>query len=755
MFIDGLDEFEGQDDTVIKMIGDLAEQTHVKICVSSRPLLAFEEAFSEKPRLRLQDLTFGSMIEYCKVKLSEPIQKYVSLNICERYQAEALVDKIVKRAHGVFLWAIIAIRDVRDGLRGMANINELAQTLETLPSEIESLFMLMLHRIKPAFKPDAAYFLQIAMYQDNAYHDHMDLCRLHFSHSQREVKDRPAHYENIVSSELVKACRTLKIRLLSHTAGLLELTPETNGQRIYGKRKNHDRILFMKINFLHRTARDFLLRNDEAKSFLTRYGSTEAQVRLSIARGILAQVAHFSKEDVKSVDDRWPNPVYYPFLASLEQISKAEQILGAAQISLMQSLNYGSLARGYRVLAKDNNSRFYPKTFMITARHVTSIDQVGMAAYAGMTRYVCEQLDLPIESRNYPSSFPDLKEYSRNRKTTTILAWGKFNDSENQNIDIATELRSSKYRQALGRYLQYELNDQVNSQTKVPSQNNLLAETYMLCCCRTSDLDLVRALLRAGANPMVQVRSVYRPIENETGFDTAWSFWHRWLYRLRDLHYGYNISAGNGRFQALELYDKYIEENTILKDVFDSTKVLLANGADINYSSIHYDSLNELIHLKRRNLKPWHFDVSMSASAMAFLEERFNSEPEFRRFASEIEPLVKRPTRKIIAITLSRRLYTIPPLNYEESKARPSAEESEMLWPLFEKWEDTGRQEDLDAFQAASEGVWKAHHPGVELREGIDPSEYEWTTSEDDEDIDDENDDKHDEDDGSEKGASD
>ena len=591
MFIDGLDEFEGQEDTVIKMIGDLADQTHVKVCVSSRPLPAFEEAFSEKPNLRLQDLTFGSMIEYGKVKLSEPIQKYVSLNMCKRYQAETLVHKIVERAHGVFLWAIIVIRDVDYGLRGMANINELAQSLETLPSEIESLFMLMLHRIKTPFKPDAAYFLQITMYQDSAHHDHMDLCRLHFSHSQREVKDRPAHYENIATSELVKACRTLQIRLLSHTAGLLELTPDTNGLRIYGKRKDHDPILFKKINFLHRTARDFLLRNDEAKSFLTCNGSSEAQVRLSNARGTLAQVAHFSKGDAKSVDDDWQNPVYYPFLTSLVQISKAEQILGAAQASLMQSLDYESWARGYRVPARATNYWDYLQAFIIDA---TSIDQVGMAAHVGMTRYVCEQLDLPIESRNYPSSLPDLKKYSPNRKTTIVLTWGKFNDSENQNIDIATELRSSKYRQALGRYLQWKLNDQSNLQTNVPSQNNLLAETYMLCCCRARPLDLARLLLRAGANPMVQVKYINRSIENGTGFDMTRSFWDRWLFSLLGLRY--ERLEANGRFQGLKLFAQDIEDNITLMDVFDTTKALLENGADIN---------NQLENLRSHDFIPY------------------------------------------------------------------------------------------------------------------------------------------------------
>ena len=738
MFIDGLDEFEGQENTVIKMIGDLADQTHVKVCVSSRPLLAFEEAFSEKPSLRLEDLTFGSMIEYGNDKLSEPIEKYVSLNMCKRYQAEILVHKIVERAHGMFLWAIIVIRDVDYGLRGMANINELTQTLETLPSEIESLFMLMLHRIKTPFKPDAAYFLQIAMYLDGR---EMDLCLLYFSQSQRELKDRPAHYEDIATSELVKACRSLEIRLLSHTAGLLELTPETNGQRIYGKRKDHDPILFMKINFLHKTARDFLLRNDEAKSFLTSNGSSEAQVRLSNARGTLAQVAHFSKGDAKSVDDEWPNPVYFPFFASLEQISKAEKILDAAQANLMQSLDYESWARGFRVSAEPISYWGNLEAFMINE---TSIDRVGMAANVGMTRYVCEQLDLPIESRNYPSSLPDLEAYSRNREIAAVLAWAKFNDSENQNIDIATELRSSKYRQALGRYLQWKLNDQVNLQTKVPSQNNLLAETYILCCCRLRCFDLTRVLLRAGANPMVQVKSINRSIENGTGFDMTRSFWDRWLFYL--LHLRYQSLEANGRFQGLKLFAQDIEDNITLMDVFDTTKALLANGADINYQLRNLRSRDFIPYTKRRDLGPWRFDSWLTVSAMFVLEECFNSEPEFRRFASEIEPLVQRP-RRTVTIEPSDRLYTIPNLKYEDRQVNPSDEESEMLLSLIEKWEDTGRQNDLDALKAASEEVWRAHHSGVELRERLKfSSDFESTTSEDDDDDDGENVDEHDED---------
>ena len=745
MFIDGLDEFEGQENTVIKMIGDLADQTHVKVCVSSRPLLAFEEAFSKKPSLRLQDLTFESIREYTEHKLSEVIQNYVSLSMCKPYQVETLVDRIVERAHGVFLWAIIASREIHDSLLGMADINALAQTLETLPSEIESLFKIMLHRIKPAFKRDAAYFFGFAMYNIRTGGDNIDLCTLYFSQSQRELKDRPIHYEDIATSELVLACHTLKKRLLSHTAGLLELTP-----RGYGTRKDHDPILSTAINSIHRTARDFLLENDGAKSFLACNGSTEALVRLSIARGILSQVAHFSQAEGKSIFDGVEGLLYRPFLRSLKQISRAEQIVGEAQTKLMQSLNYDFLARGYSLSAIKINHMSSVGAFMKVEKGVITIDQVGMAAHAGMTRYVCEQLDLPIKPRNSRSNFPDLKNYSGSKQNTALLAWtSECNDSPNQNINFTTELRSSKYRQALGRYLQWKLDDQVDSQTQVPPQKNMLTESYMLCCCGRRCFDLARVLLRAGANPMVQVRFTASSIESGIGFDKTGPFWEIWLWYLLDLRLN-SLEVPRG-FQGLKLNDQDLEDNITLEDVFDTTKALVANGADINYrlkelSSRYYCNL-----LKRHDWNGERFALSLTASAIFILEECFNSEPEFRHFASEIDPLVKKSTRELLALDCLISSYTIRGSNYKRKEVRPSADESEMLWPLIEKWEDTGRQDDKDALEAALEVVWRAHNPGVELRRrrrSLSSSDDESTPSEDVEvevdNDDDENDDEHD-----------
>lgn len=61
LFIDGLDEYEGDSDgtyvDIVALFSEIATSPNIKICLSSRPWLAFEDSFLLGPTLRLEDLT--------------------------------------------------------------------------------------------------------------------------------------------------------------------------------------------------------------------------------------------------------------------------------------------------------------------------------------------------------------------------------------------------------------------------------------------------------------------------------------------------------------------------------------------------------------------------------------------------------------------------------------------------------------------------------------------------------------------------
>jgi hypothetical protein len=58
LFISGLDEYEGDENEIAELFGEISWLPHVKSCVLSRPHLAFHDAFEGHPGLRLEDFTY-------------------------------------------------------------------------------------------------------------------------------------------------------------------------------------------------------------------------------------------------------------------------------------------------------------------------------------------------------------------------------------------------------------------------------------------------------------------------------------------------------------------------------------------------------------------------------------------------------------------------------------------------------------------------------------------------------------------------
>lgn len=196
LFIDGLDEFDGRYSAVIETINNLADKTYVKICLSSRPLLDFEKAFARKTSLKLQDLTFGSIRAYPVAQLSSLIDQQTFYSKGEKDMVKDLVRELARRAEGVVLWAVIAVMEPRDGLQNIVDLSELIREIESLPAGVENLYTRMLTRIKPAYKRDAARFLQLVLYESNPYYS-LDLCRLYFIDKERVDRDQPLIYRGV------------------------------------------------------------------------------------------------------------------------------------------------------------------------------------------------------------------------------------------------------------------------------------------------------------------------------------------------------------------------------------------------------------------------------------------------------------------------------------------------------------------------------------------------------------------------------
>jgi hypothetical protein len=107
-FIDGLDEYEGDPEDIALFFRDLS-CSYAKFCVSSRPWPVFQDICQGVPGLKLQDLTYDDVRLYVTDKLGK--NKSLQHLLDEDPQNFPwLIEELVQKASGVFLWVALVVK---------------------------------------------------------------------------------------------------------------------------------------------------------------------------------------------------------------------------------------------------------------------------------------------------------------------------------------------------------------------------------------------------------------------------------------------------------------------------------------------------------------------------------------------------------------------------------------------------------------------------------------------------------------------
>ena len=686
------------------MISTLSAQTHVKICLSSRPLWVFENAFAGMPSLRLQDLTYNSIYAYTHSRLIDMIEPKQFDSATADVHLRHLMAEIVGRAEGVFLWVVVAVRNLREGLQDLVDLGELERDIERLPAGIENLYIQILSRIKPMYRRDAARFLQIVLYDMNWMP--LDVRRMYFINQEQVKGDVPLVFEEPQGQMLAEACGRMKTRILSHTLGLLDGVPcqvDDRHSRVY----DQDSRPMTEVKIYHRTVTDFLNHNDRAKEFLKEAGLVE-HIYLSIARGTLINMLYLSHDDRTIILDSFV--LYYQHLYMIMyQISLAERLIGTAQSNLMESISSLSFVLA---MTEDETTRGIPNhEFIFREGSRIIIDVVGMAACFGMLLFICKVLGLPAaQLQSYPKRLSECRHsYHKNEPPVLGLEW----------VSAPNYGRSfSCCRQELRRCMRWHTRTQATQQGFRQRDSETQAETYLLACCKLGlgatelkrKLTLVSLLLEAGADPMVQIESYSRYDPALGRFEVFWASWIRLLREYLET----KSTSDDGPAS--------MEPLVTLEDFFDTTKALLARGAHINYQIEESTS-----YLTSDNAGLSGFNaylvVCQNISAMSPLEECFSEYPEFQEFAKNVERVFRKPWRRVSCFYYTKSterhydeiLYDGDYMMDEQRLGEPyhpNEEESELLLPLIDECE---KSKERIAMLGEFRRIWRAHRPDIEI----------------------------------------
>jgi hypothetical protein len=239
--IDGLDEFAGDHRQLCESLFELASCPGVKLLVASRAWNIFEESFGSQVsrKLYMHHLTQEDIRAYSQTQLESHPRWCKVQNLGST--ASDIIQTITKRAHGVFLWVYLVVKDLKEGLTNHDHLPLLLSRLDDVPDGLEDFFLGMLDSVENKYRDSMARWLKMALAARSplpmAVYGISDIMVLPASRTKShrisgEVKPwSTEEWEDLFLS--------MTRQLNARCKGLLEI-------------RNGD------VEFLHRTVRDFL-----------------------------------------------------------------------------------------------------------------------------------------------------------------------------------------------------------------------------------------------------------------------------------------------------------------------------------------------------------------------------------------------------------------------------------------------------------------------------------------------------------------
>ncbi|RSL56715.1 hypothetical protein CEP53_006705 [Fusarium sp. AF-6] len=309
IFIDGLDEYNGDDGDhgLMDRIQRLIKSDKVKLCVASRPEPRLLNRLNKAPCLKLQDLTGPEMRVHIHKKFKERVPN-TKLSVKE---LDALAYRLLWKAEGVFLWVHLAIQSVVRGIENEDTYDELMPRLEQLPNDLGGLYAEVwkgLDQDGPLYRESAATYFQLIIgtnQQECFIPDNTNrvlpipsLTSLYIACATQPTLQEtilPMDVDTNFEGQLRELCRKTESEVRTRCAGLVEITTANRltTRGLYDE--NPILELLNSVQFIHRTAHDFLVDTEQGKQILSQSKFSRSEMYFQTMKGALCWIQLVSK----------------------------------------------------------------------------------------------------------------------------------------------------------------------------------------------------------------------------------------------------------------------------------------------------------------------------------------------------------------------------------------------------------------------------------------------------------------------------
>ncbi|KAE9375911.1 hypothetical protein N431DRAFT_481115 [Stipitochalara longipes BDJ] len=514
LFVDGLDEYDdNEEDTdschqeIAELFKNATSNVNIKICLSSRPLLVFKDAFGALSGLRLQDLSFDDIKQYVGDRLGNN-PRYRQLTLEEPEQAPGLVDEIVNKADGVFIWVTLVVKSLLSGLGKRDGIADLQRRLRLLPSDLEDLYHHMLTRIEPFYQHKASQIFQIFQTHWKIMNgidqveggpgfnflidEPLTVMALSFA-----VDDDPhlpirCEIEPLSFQAILSRCNIMSDRLKVRCAGLLEVQGPESGQidisGVIGFGHSP------KVQYLHRTVRDYLEKPEVWNKMVAHTSRTDFDPYTALLGSYIVQLKLQGASDSRSV-------VHLRHKASiiLEHAAHTDLVTGRPNAALLDEFDR-TMAWHLEEWSKENKLHW--------ADH-------GALGFGSRSSTRIHDSFLPLAVRYNLCAYVEQKLLQKHHQMQRSTAQSLLDFSVNP-VFQSTDRCYSNSPKVVALLLKYGAEPNKNSNGRSPWENALLGDLELHEEKEIGEMfnedsrriraGVLRTLIQHGANPGVRVR---------------------------------------------------------------------------------------------------------------------------------------------------------------------------------------------------------------------------------------------------------
>ena len=319
LFVDGLDEFEGDHTSIIQFFQSLSRRNEgkaLKLCLSSRPWEVFASAFEHAvPNIRLQDVTYQDMQQYAGDRLKDTPEMLLLLDE-KKISRDKLVDIIVDRADGVFLWVRLALNELIKLLHRSNDNLEPEQIIAGFPADLYELFEKLIFQDQAASEiAETSVLFQLIMarevvadFMKSEESGSLTVWELTFALDNNPM---PGAVKRVPLNVVEDWCNHTLYVLRTRFAGLMEAfqkqdrgnldTEQSQGQK--ARQLAHSR-----VTYIHRTVRDWFMYEPGVEQRVLGHSPTNFDAHLSLLKAQVLDLKHSLNPVHKHrwFDDYWP-----------------------------------------------------------------------------------------------------------------------------------------------------------------------------------------------------------------------------------------------------------------------------------------------------------------------------------------------------------------------------------------------------------------------------------------------------------------